>query len=114
MTSPADIIRDPVLHWRAIAEHARRYHGATFASDDKACDEITGAFDSILPRGCDYNHHDGTIIPAEHRPDTPLPTWGDTQLLACMIAALATSPPQCALEVIYDTQTIVGPPPPGA
>jgi hypothetical protein len=112
MTGQASIIKDPVLHWTAIAEHARRYHGASWATAEQACDAVTGAFDSILPKGCDYNYLDGCIHPDEDHPDAALPRWNDPELLGCMVAALATSPPACALEVIYDTQTIVGQPAP--
>jgi hypothetical protein len=111
MTGQPSIINDPVLHWIAIAEHARDHHGARWATDEEAEDAITGAFDSILPKGCDYDHRDGAIHPDEDHPDATLPSW-DNQMLACMVAALAASLPACALEVIYDTQTIVGQPGP--
>jgi hypothetical protein len=107
MTGQASIINDPVLHWTAIAAHARDHHGARWATAQEAEDAIIGAFDSILPKDCDYDRRDGAIHPDEDHPDTPLPRW-DNQILACMIAALATNPPACAVEVIYNTQTIAG------
>jgi hypothetical protein len=114
VTASNTTVPDPLLHWIAIAEHARDHHGASWASDEQACNAITGAFDSILPDSADYDHHTGTICPAEDHTDADLPRWGDTQLLSCMIAALATSPPDCDLETIYGTATFVAwrPPPP--
>jgi hypothetical protein len=112
VTTDSTTTPDPVLHWTAIAAHARDYHGASWATDEQACNAIVGAFDSILPNGSDYDHHDGAIRPAAAEDDTDvavLPRWGDTQLLSCMIAALATNPPACALEVIYGTETFVAP-----
>lgn len=120
MTTDSTTAPDPVLHWTAIAEHARDHHGADWATDEQACGAIVGAFDAILPNGSDYDHRDGAIRPADDEEDTEaaaLPRWGDPQLLSCMIAALATSPPACDLEAIYGTETFVAPryqqPPPG-
>jgi hypothetical protein len=123
VTTDSTTAPDPLLHWTAIAEHARDHHGANWATSERAMHAIIGAFDSILPDGADYDHRDGAIRPADDDDEdegteaAALPRWGDTQLLSCMIAALATSPPACDLEAIYGTETFVAPryqqPPPG-
>jgi hypothetical protein len=98
---------DPVLHWAAIAAHARREHGARWATDQEALHAVIGAFDSILPTDYGYRPLDGSIRPRTDVPAGRPPTWRDHQALGCAIATLAALPPPCDLEVIYRTENIV-------
>lgn len=101
--TPRILGNDPLLRWEAIAAHARDHHGTTWPDDDAAVTAIVGAFDAIVPLGCDYDPDSGTIAsPPISGTPAWTPQWTDSQALNCVIAALAARPPDCDLQEIYD------------
>jgi hypothetical protein len=102
---------DPLLRWEAIAAHARDHHQFTWPSGEAAINAIIGAFDCIVPFRCDYDPGEGTITsPVLNAPPGAVPQWDDPQLLNCIIATLAASPPDCDLQAIYHETTYVAGP----
>jgi hypothetical protein len=98
---------DPALHWTAIVAHARREHGARWATDLEALHAVIGAFDSVMPTDYGYRPQDGSIRPRDGIPAARLLTWRDPQMLGCAIATLAAGSPPCDLAALYGTENII-------